>query len=343
MRIVLLLVLQAVSGHVHRLGKAVGTLIKKSPLKYEGDGGNGTLDYMKYALNKAMPSLVKSLGNFIDKVPPKKTKLRFSHATVEEILANFNNSLTSSCAIRDFNRNLCLDNTTYSDAHLVEDPMVDAVALVVANNKQNKIVVSYRASITTQNFIDDLNGALVDMPSAPDGARVHRGFYLNYLATYSKVRRTLMKLLDDPRFKDYSVLVTGYSLGGGAATIAISDLTKLVRLRPDPRHIELISYAAPRAGNSEYAAYLASLKVPITRVTLAYDFVSHMPIRELGFTHAGQEIHTIQPARLGNYTIKMCSQEYDEDPRCTWAESKDTTPVRHFYPFGAWFPKHPFS
>ncbi|KAJ9055378.1 hypothetical protein DSO57_1004582 [Entomophthora muscae] len=343
MKITLLVSLQVVCGFDFGIGRAVKTLVTSVPLKYEGDGGNGTLDYMKYALNKAMPSLARSIGHLYDNVPPRKTDLRFSHASAEGILANFNNSIASSCFIRLFNRGLCLDNSTYSDAQLFEDPMVDAVTLVVANNKQKKIVVSYRASITTQNFIDDLNAALVDMPGAPDGARVHRGFYLNYLATYSKVRRTLMKFLDDHRFKDYSVLVTGYSLGGGAATIAMSDLTKLIRTRPEPRHIELISYAAPRAGNSAYAAYLASLKVPVTRVTLAYDIVSHTPIRGLGFTHAGQEIHTIQPERLGSYTIKMCSQEYDEDPTCAWAESSESTPVRHLYPFGAPFPEVPYS
>ncbi|KAJ9055386.1 hypothetical protein DSO57_1004589 [Entomophthora muscae] len=343
MKITLLVALHLVCGVDLGAEKVASTLINNSPLKYKGDGGNGTLDYMQYVLNKAIPYLGRALGNLTDDAPPQKTKLRFDHATAAEVIANFNNSLASSCPVRYFNRNLCLDNTTYSDAHLVEDPNVDAVALVVANNKLKKIVVSYRASITTQNFLDDFNGALVDVPTAPEGARVSRGFYLNYLATYYKVRKAFTKLLDDHRFKNYFVLVTGYSLGGGAATIAISDLTKLVRSRSDPRHIELISYAAPRAGNSEYAAYLASLKVPITRITLAYDIVSHLPTRTLNYTHAGQEIHTIQPARLGNYTIKMCSQEYDEDPACAWAERKEMSPVRHFFPFGAWFPKHPFS
>ncbi|KAJ9055379.1 hypothetical protein DSO57_1004583 [Entomophthora muscae] len=342
MRITLLVSLQVVCGFDFEVGKVVDTLIKNSPLKYEGDGGNSPVDYMKYTLNKAMPTLVRSIGHYADNTPPRKTDLRFKHTSLEGVISNLNNSLVSSCAMRDFNRGRCTANATYSDIHVIEDKLVDAVAVVLANNKQKKIVVSYRATVTTQNFLDDFDGAPVDLPGAPDGVRVHRGIYANYLATYNKVRHALTKLLDHHRFRDYSVLVTGYSLGGGAATIAICDLTKFIRMRPEPRHIELISYAAPRAGNPEYAAYLASLKVPVTRVTLAYDIVSHTPIRELGYTHVGQEIHTIQPERLGNYSLKMCSQEYDEDPTCAWAESSQATPVRHLFPFGAPFSGPPF-
>ncbi|KAJ9055381.1 hypothetical protein DSO57_1004585 [Entomophthora muscae] len=123
----------------------------------------------------------------------------------------------------------------------------------------------------------------------------------------------------------------------------MSDLTKLVRSCPDPQHIELIAYAAPRAGNPKYATYLASLKVPITHVTLAYDIVSHTPVCGLGYTHTVQEIHTIQTEHTGSYSTKMCSQEYNKDSTCAWAESKEATPMRHLYPFCALFPKHPYS
>ncbi|KAJ9074735.1 hypothetical protein DSO57_1003389 [Entomophthora muscae] len=81
---------------------------------------------------------------------------------------------------------------------------------------------------------------LVDLPTVPDGVKVHHGICLNYLASYHHVRKTFKKLLNNPCFKGYSVLVTGYSLGGGAVTIVISDLIKLLRSHPDPQHIELI-------------------------------------------------------------------------------------------------------
>ncbi|KAJ9074730.1 hypothetical protein DSO57_1003384 [Entomophthora muscae] len=345
MNLALLLVFQLVSGQgqVRRFIDRLEPFVKKIPIDYNGDGGNGGHDYMRYVISKALPSAARLLNQYYDSDPPRRTNLRFSSSSVSEVMASFNASLVSMCPMRMLNRNLCTVSSTYSDVTVLEEKSVDAVVVVMANNRQSKIVVSYRATVSAQNWLDNFNAELVDVPTAPEGVKVHRGIYLNYLATFNKVRGALKKLLDDHRFKDYSVLVTGYSLGGGAAYIAMSDITRFVRARQDPRHVELITFAAPRTGNPAYAAYLASLKVPVTRLTLSFDSIPHLPFRSSGYTHGGQEIHVIQPEQIGRYSIKVCSQEYDEDPACAWSESDAVTITRHEYPFGAPYPKPPLS
>ncbi|KAJ9073683.1 hypothetical protein DSO57_1013713 [Entomophthora muscae] len=339
----LLVSIQVVIGIHAGVQEGLASAYNKSLLFYQGDGGDGSVDYVRFIINKSLPYTVKGLAQFHDREPPHKTDLVFQHASIDQIIANFNNTLVSNCPIRWFKRNTCIVKSTYSDVHVFEDKLVDAVAVVLANNKQKKIVVSYRATITTQNWLDDLNAALIDLPGAPVGARVHRGVFINYLASYTNVNSIVTRMLDDPRFKDYSVLVTGYSLGGAVATMALPTIATLVQTHSDPRTIELISYAAPRMANAEYAKYLASFNVPVTRVTLAYDAVSHLPLRKMGYTHAGVEIHVDQPSLTGNYSLRLCSQEYDEDPSCAWAENSELNGVRHGTPFGTFLPRPPYS
>lgn len=343
MRANVLMAIQAVAGLSQVLQKKFNAAYNRTPLFYDGDGGNGNVDYVKYVINKALPYGLKGLASFHERVEPVKTDLRFQHATPEQVLANYNNTLVSNCPIRYFNRGRCVHNSTYSDIHVIEDRLVDAVVVVLANNKMKKIVVSYRATLTTQNWLDNLNDALIDLPGAPVGVRVHRGVFANYLASYNRVNAAVDEMLRTPRFRGYSVLVTGYSLGGALAMMALPTVTQVVRDRPDPRFVELISVAAPRMGNADFASYLHGFGVPVTRLTLSRDIVSHLPLRRMGYTHAGAEIHTDQPAPIGRYTMRVCSQEYDEDPECSWAENDELNGIRHGTPFGRYLPHAPFG
>ncbi|KAJ9055380.1 hypothetical protein DSO57_1004584 [Entomophthora muscae] len=119
-------------------------------------------------------------------------------------MSNFNKSLVSNCPVRKFNCNACTFKATYSNVHLFEDKLVDAVTVVLTNNKQKKFFVSYWATITAQNWLDNFNGMLVDLPTVPDGVKVHHGICLNYLESYHHVRKTFKKLLNNPHFKGYS-------------------------------------------------------------------------------------------------------------------------------------------
>ncbi|KAJ9074734.1 hypothetical protein DSO57_1003388 [Entomophthora muscae] len=92
------------------------------------------MDYMRYVMNKEMPSIFKGAASYYNEVLPQKTKLQFKHATVKENMPNFNKSLVSNCPVCKSNCNACTSKATYSNEHLFEDKLFDAVAVVLNNN-----------------------------------------------------------------------------------------------------------------------------------------------------------------------------------------------------------------
>ena len=75
---------------------------------------------------------------------------------------------------------------------------------------------------------------------------VHQGFYNAYASVGGYVRSDVQKLL--ALYRDASLFVTGYSLGGALATIAAADLHSVFG------HIDqLYTFGCPRVGNEQFA------------------------------------------------------------------------------------------
>jgi predicted lipase len=124
------------------------------------------------------------------------------------------------------------------------------------------VVVSYRGTVPTslKNWIEDLNFAeTTPYPKAPN-ALVHSGFYNAYLTVQNQ---TLQSVSELRRFKylnlystissqhpDFTIMVTGHSLGAAIAEIAALDIK--LELGED---VAVYNYGDPRVGNEGFATF----------------------------------------------------------------------------------------
>jgi hypothetical protein len=123
----------------------------------------------------------------------------------------------------------------------------------------------------------------------PGEAWVHSGF----LSAYDSVRGAVLGLVDVAlagEKSEWTVLVTGHSLGGALATLCAYDLSHRswgTRTRPNLR---MYNYGSPRVGNKDFAeAY--NEKVPDTwRIVNGNDAVTAVP-RLLGYCHVGHAVY----------------------------------------------------
>jgi predicted lipase len=84
---------------------------------------------------------------------------------------------------------------------------------------------------------------------------------------------------------DYSLIVTGHSLGGGITAIATAALTGL------GHEVTTYTFGEPKNGDQEFADYLESLVLDENyyRITHANDGVPQIPPALLDYVHHGDE------------------------------------------------------
>lgn len=112
--------------------------------------------------------------------------------------------------------------------------------------------------------------------------KVHNGFYTAWNQAKSTVNAQIQNLLSLHR--GVPIYVTGHSLGGALATLAVGDLKETFG-----NIASLLTFGQPRVGNKEFAAYFASVIVA-NRVVHYADIVPHIPPSSFGFSHQGNEI-----------------------------------------------------
>lgn len=74
----------------------------------------------------------------------------------------------------------CKADAGVGSVTIVEGLFMGTFGFVVYNNVTNSIVVSFRGSYTTFNWISDMDYFLTPFPEGPSGSDVHRGFYDAY-------------------------------------------------------------------------------------------------------------------------------------------------------------------
>ncbi|XP_046858009.1 lipase-like [Xenia sp. Carnegie-2017] len=157
-------------------------------------------------------------------------------------------------------------------------------------NTRNEIVVSFQGSFRTVDWLRDFIIVKKSYSGCQD-CKVHTGFVKAYSPLKDQMFR---KLRDLNRNKQEKVLVTGHSLGGAMATLAAVDLINA------GYQVDLITFGAPRVGNKAFAQYVDRIVKGLNlRVTYLNDIVTVVP--NVGYRHAGQEIHCIGRAKCHVY------------------------------------------
>jgi hypothetical protein len=171
---------------------------------------------------------------------------------------------------------------------------------VVSEPSSKNVVVVFRG---TKRFIEWFKDANVQLVSYKDGmARGQRvkaiwdiaeGFSENssdeailtngdfgyvtagFRGIYISLREQMMKALQRCP-ADSHIFVTGHSLGGALATMAIPDILSSTVFN-NPEKIELYTFASPRCGDREFASGFKELRVPHWRIANTEDFVTMLP------------------------------------------------------------------
>ncbi|KAJ9055366.1 hypothetical protein DSO57_1004570 [Entomophthora muscae] len=219
------------------------------------------------------------LFRYLREVParklPKNRGIRY--VSENNFRGNLQNSFLAVCYEQDLATEKCFCNKRYPVRYIIRNDTLESLVLIVVEPANKQIIISYRPTYSDKNWLTNLDFELVQFPGAPKGVQSHRGFKDYVLSVQPQAEKALGKLLKMPKYKDFEVHTTGYSLGAAAAIVSVPAWVKFIRKNRFPHKFLAYSYAGPRPGNEAFAQYLASFKVPITRFSNREDLVTHLP------------------------------------------------------------------
>ncbi|KXN71804.1 alpha/beta-hydrolase [Conidiobolus coronatus NRRL 28638] len=278
------------------------------------------------------PTFIKDLISLSKSTPP----VRLNKATTVQIPSIFdvkrhlNSAITSDCVFQHLANWQCsLFCTDYDVEEVFRNLYYGTLAVVGANHKTKEIIISHRGSINIQNWLRNLSYEPVQFPGAKEGALVHKGFLGVYNSNAAKVNEYLFKMIEKPKYKGYTVIFTGHSLGAAAATVQAVDLGPKLNEKKVP--FKLFAYHSPRVGDKNFVDYAVALNFPIARYTMQGDLVNQLGPRQLKYVHLPGEFHTHKDERGDK--VMTCSQEWDEDPNCAWSSRDNIDLLDHVRAF----------
>ncbi|KAJ9073669.1 hypothetical protein DSO57_1013699 [Entomophthora muscae] len=216
------------------------------------------------------------------------------------------------CACKRFTKMRIIANDSYA-----------AYAVISVDNKNKLVVVTYRASLHLYNWVTNSDYVLIPHPDHK-GVRVHRGFYNHMASLHPQLTAAAKKYL--LRHPGYTLHITGYSLGGAAASVSIPSWMAWIGSSGVP--IRFFLYASPRTGDSAFANLCASYRVPITRLSLHNDPFHHVPAYSLGYVHVGQEFYEPKSPHV----MIKCRTDYEEDRDCAFNYGEHMSIIGHLSP-----------
>lgn len=162
--------------------------------------------------------------------------------------------------------------------------------LIMLDHTNKLIIVSFRGTHTTRDWLTDLSFLLSDAGDICKGCQAHSGF----LDSWRGVRNIVLNEWNALRanYSSYQTVAVGHSLGGALAALCAAQMKTSV---PNAS-VYLFTYGSPRVGNEELASYIETvLGWRNFRVTHLNDPVPRLPGRALGFAHPGPEYSITSP------------------------------------------------
>jgi hypothetical protein len=133
-------------------------------------------------------------------------------------------------------------------------------AFLAKRESDRMVVLVFRGTQTEdpQDIVTDLRA---NFYQDEKGVKIHDGFYKAFQCIESEIKNTAKSL------EEYSLYVTGHSLGGALALIA-------TRAINSDNLAACYTYGSPKVGNEEFGD---EIKPPIYRIVNAYDIVPFNP------------------------------------------------------------------
>lgn len=187
------------------------------------------------------------------------------------------------------------------------DSSHDTQGYIGYSTEQSTIYIVYRGSESVSNWISDLDAILTDYPLC-SGCEVHKGFYDALKGANNDVISQVKALKQ--QFPDYTIMVTGHSLGAALATLTAAEI-KNSGLGP----VRMFNFGSPRVGNTDFANWFGTYIPDHNRVTHHKDIVVHSPMHER-FTHINGEWY--EPDNSVPVQLTGCSGNEDKDCSYQW-------------------------
>jgi len=209
--------------------------------------------------------------------------------------------------------------------------ITDTNGFIARDNKRKEIVVAFRGSQQLLDIITDFSISLVPLESpgmsGVGHARVHVGFLTAYNSVASHVISAMRSQL--AAHPDYSVVVTGHSLGGALASIAGLSL----KVNFPEAMVKLYTFGQPRTGDSVYAELVeSSLGVSnIFRGVHTFDGVPTMVPLVFGYRHHSTEYWQFTEPAEATYVQRCIGPE---DPLCSNSIPTGMINLPHLVYFG---------
>jgi len=190
-------------------------------------------------------------------------------------------------------RKHCTNSATQgtTEVNIWEDIITGIKYYTAFNHGKKSLVVSFRGTLTPASLLVDAAFAQAKYtghPGAPEDAQVHAGFQYAYNRVAPKLR-DLVRSMSRKMNADYTVDVTGHSLGGAIACLCALDFAAQKMFNPS--QIRLFTYGQPRTGNPVFAGFVSSFGFKaLTRTTANDDLIPHMPPWLTGYAHHRGEV-----------------------------------------------------
>jgi hypothetical protein len=163
----------------------------------------------------------------------------------------------------------------------ISDADTDVQVGITVNENDKRICVVFRGSESKTDWYYDLQ---IRKRVLKDDIWVHSGFYsqLYENGVYDKISATIKELLTE--YTDYSVYITGHSLGAALSTLCGFMLSQEIS-----NTITVVSFASPRVGNSNWKkAFDEQSNLTHYRVTNDRDIVTAFPVYK--YYHVGKTV-----------------------------------------------------
>ena len=172
----------------------------------------------------------------------------------------------------------------------------DGTQAFLARRESDKMaILSFRGTqvegFTLETFFDAFADLYATMHIGDNNIKTHKGFLLAFQKIQTEVVQQVQVL------PDYSLYITGHSLGGALALIAMSEIV-LDNLGA------CYTFGSPKVGNEEFDD---KIKSPIYRVINSYDVVPFLP-----FTTIMLPLFWMIKKKIKNDKVKILIENFKE-------------------------------
>ena len=165
--------------------------------------------------------------------------------------------------------------------YFIDDKVTDLQVGITKSETNKRICVVFRGSESRSDWYYDL---MISKRNLNKDIYVHSGFYsqLHINNNFEKITEHVKTLIEE--YPEYSLYITGHSLGAALATLYGYELSKLLK-----HNIIVVSFASPRVGNKGFKLDFNSQEnLSHYRITNNRDIITASPM--FRYHHVGKNI-----------------------------------------------------